>query len=228
MQTEWNRCELQSAIMLPSGHTLHVPLWLIDTIRTDKSLGCGSALISCSPQKTFSGLYIKFNALLLVRVRTSLYLRCTSCWGCEHISSSQHIIYFFCFAHIQHSFIGDISVQCGSAMSSSLQAVPWHSPLKSVTGLYMTFQHIAWWSCQLISAGCCLSQSTQVSLWTVHRHQAVSTCDTFMTVYQSDCFCLAVVNTTAFIGDICIEYAAVVSSSQTISWQTPQNWLPGL
>ena len=35
-----------------------------------------------------------------------------------------------------------------------------------------------------------------------------------MTVYQSDCFCLAVVSTTAFIGDIGIEYAAAVSSSQ--------------
>ena len=24
MQTEWNRCELQSAIMLPGGQTVHV------------------------------------------------------------------------------------------------------------------------------------------------------------------------------------------------------------
>ena len=31
-----------------------------------------------------------------------------------------------------------------------------------------------------------------------------------MTVYQSYCFCLAVVSTTAFIGDDSIEYAAGV------------------
>ena len=105
------------------------------------------ALVSCSPQKWLSGLYIKFKALLVVRARTSLFLRCTSCSGCERISSSQHINYFFCFVCIQHSII-----YCGHHRS-------------------------LWFSCELISADYGLTQSAEMIFWTVHQHQAVSTCD---------------------------------------------------
>ena len=43
--------------------------------------------------------------------------------------------------------------------------------------MYWGYQRSMWFSCELISADYGLTQSAEMIFWTVHRHQAVSTCE---------------------------------------------------
>ena len=165
-----------------------------------------------------------FCRLLLVTVHTIKSLDCTITSSCEHMSICQHISHCLCCVVVNTT------------------AFIWESPF----------------TCELISANCCLAQSADISLWAVRwvpafrliqllAHLCRSLLVTVHTIkpqdctstsscghvwnwqFVSHCFCLAPVNTGAFIGDISMEYAAAVSSSlPNVAWNKPQKWLPGL
>ena len=96
--------------------------------------------------------------------------------------------------------------------------------------IHWGYQCLVWWSCELISADYCLTQSTEMIFWTVHHVEVESTCQADSV---SHCPCVVVVSTTAFVqlwAHLCSLWLHTVCRNDVVgcapcwSWEHMSSW----